>query len=117
MRVDQRLEGEGSAAAMLSAGNTGTVMAAGLIDASRIKGVHRPAICAAFPTKQRPTVVIDLGANIDPTPLQLAQFALTRAAYAKSILLRDRPRVAVPWPGSEEQKGSDLSRDACALLE
>jgi glycerol-3-phosphate acyltransferase PlsX len=117
MRVAVRLAVEGHASAMLSAGNSGAVMAAGLIDAKRIKGVQRPAIGAAFPTKQRPTVVLDLGANIDPTPMQLAQFALMGAAYAKSILLRDHPRVAVLCNGSEEKKGSDLTRDASAILE
>jgi glycerol-3-phosphate acyltransferase PlsX len=117
MRVAVRLAVEGRASAMLSAGNSGAVMAAGLIDASRIKGVQRPAIGAAFPTKQRPTVVIDLGANVDPTPPQLAQFALMGAAYAKSILGRDRPRVAVLCNGSEEKKGNDLTRDACGILE
>jgi glycerol-3-phosphate acyltransferase PlsX len=117
MRVAVRLAVEGRAVAMLSAGNSGAVMAAGLIDASRIKGVQRPAIGAAFPTKKRPAVVIDLGANVDPTGMQLAQFALMGAAYAKSILMRDQPRVAVLCNGSEEKKGSDLTREACAILE
>lgn len=117
LRVAVRLVVEGRAGAMLSAGNSGAVMAAGLIDAGRIKGVQRPAIGAVFPTKQRPTVVIDLGANIDPTALQLAQFALMGAAYAKSILGREKPRVGVLCNGSEEKKGNDLTREACAILE
>ncbi len=117
MRVAVRLVVEGRVAAMLSAGNSGAVMASGLIDARRIKGVQRPAIGAAFPTKGRPALLIDLGANIDPTPLQLAQFALMGVAYAKSILERENPNVAVLCNGSEEKKGNDLTRAASAILE
>jgi phosphate acyltransferase len=117
MRVAVRLAVEGRAAAMLSAGNSGAVMAAGLIDAGRIKSVQRPAIGAAFPTTKKPAVLIDLGANIDPSALQLAQFAVMGAAYAKAILLRDRPRVGVLCNGSEEKKGNDLTREAFAILE
>jgi glycerol-3-phosphate acyltransferase PlsX len=112
-----RLVVEGGAGAMVSAGNSGAVMAAGLIDASRIDGVQRPAIAGAFPTKRSPAVVVDLGANIDPTAVQLAQFAVMGAAYAKAILGRERPRAAILCNGSEEHKGSDLTRAAYELLE
>lgn len=112
-----RLLVEGHAGAMLSAGNSGAVMAAGLIEASRIEGVQRPAIAGVLPTRQKPTVVLDLGANVDPTPIQLAQFAVMGAAYARSILARDAPKVAILCNGSEEMKGSDLTREAFAILE
>lgn len=112
-----RLLVEGRAGAMLSAGNSGAVMAAGLIEASRIDGVQRPAIAGVLPTRQKPTVVLDLGANVDPTPIQLAQFAVMGAAYARAILGRERPKVAILCNGAEETKGSDLTRAAFSILE
>jgi phosphate acyltransferase len=114
--VAMRLVGEGKADAMLSAGNSGAAMAAGLFELGRIPGVQRPAIGSAFPTKQGPAVVLDLGANIDPTPSQLAQFAVMGDAYARSILHHEKPRVALLCNGSEEVKGSDLTRAAHDLL-
>lgn len=114
--VAARLVHEGKADAMLSAGNSGAAMAAGLIECGRISGVQRPAIGSAFPTKQQPIVILDLGANIDPTPVQLAQFAVLGEAYARSVLHRDQPRVALLTNGSEEVKGTELTRAAHEIL-
>src|SRR6185503_18429632 len=102
--VAARLVAEGKADAMVSAGNSGAAMAAGLIECGRINGVQRPAIGSAFPTKKQPIVILDLGANIDPTPVQLAQFAVLGEAYARAVLHRERPRVALLTNGSEEVK-------------
>ncbi len=108
---------EGRAKAMVSAGNSGAVMAAGLFHAGRIPGVQRPAIAAAVPSRMQPTVLLDLGANVDPTATQLAQFAVMGHAYAQTVLARPNPRVAILCNGSEEAKGNALTRGAHALLE
>lgn len=114
--VASRLVAEGRADAVVSAGNSGAAMAAGLFELGRIPGVQRPALASAFPTKQQPAVVLDLGANVEPTPIQLAQFAILGEAYARAVLHRERPRVAILTNGSEEVKGSDLTRAAHELL-
>lgn len=116
LSVAARLVAEGKADAMLSAGNSGAAMAAGLIECGRIAGVQRPAIASAFPTKKNPIVVLDLGANIDPTPVQLAQFAVLGEAYARAVLHRDKPRVCLLTNGSEEVKGTELTRAAHEIL-
>jgi glycerol-3-phosphate acyltransferase PlsX len=116
MSVAARLVAEGKADAMLSAGNSGAAMAVGLIECGRIPGVQRPAIGSAFPTKQQPIVLLDLGANIDPTPVQLAQFAILGEAYSRAVLHRSRPRVALLTNGSEEVKGTELTRAAHEIL-
>ena len=115
--VAARLVASGEARALVSAGNSGAVMGSALIDIGRIPGVQRPALAACMPTKRGPAVVVDLGANIDPTPVQLAQFAVMGEAYAKAVLERPRPRVALLANGSEEAKGTDLTRAANELLE
>lgn len=114
--VAARLVAQGRADAMVSAGNSGAAMAAGLFDLGRISGVQRPALASAFPTKKHSAVVLDLGANIDPTPAQLAQFAVLGDAYARAVLGRANPRVALLCNGSEEVKGSDLTRAAHDIL-
>jgi glycerol-3-phosphate acyltransferase PlsX len=114
--VAARVVAEGKADAMVSAGNSGAVMAAGLFEIGRLSGVQRPAIGSAFPTKRKPCVILDLGANIDPTPVQLAQFAIMGEAYARALLHRERPKVALLTNGSEEVKGSDLTRAAHEIL-
>lgn len=115
--VAARLVASGDARSLLSAGNSGAVMASALFDIGRIPGVQRPAIGAVLPTRKGKTVIVDLGANIDPTPVQLAQFAVMGEAYARVALGQSRPRVALLANGSEEQKGSDLTRAAHEILE
>lgn len=117
LRVGARLVAAGEAEALLSAGNSGAVMGAGLLEVGRLPGVERPAIASIFPTRGKPVVVLDLGANVDPTPSQMAQFAVMGAAYAETILARSRPKVALLANGSEEMKGNDLTRAAHALLQ
>ncbi|MBK8013285.1 MAG: phosphate acyltransferase PlsX [Deltaproteobacteria bacterium] len=111
-----RLVHEGKASAMVSAGNSGAVMATGLFEGGRIAGVQRPALAAAAPTKKEPVLVLDLGANTDPSPSQMAQFAIMGAAYAKTALHRPRPRVGLLTNGTEEGKGTDLTRHTDELL-
>lgn len=116
LRVGARLVAQGQAEALVSAGNSGAVMGAGLMEVGRLKGVERPALASVFPTLGEPVVVLDLGANVDPSPKQLAQFAVLGAAYAEAVLSRPRPRVALLANGSEEGKGNDLTRAAHELL-
>lgn len=116
LNVAAKLVQSGEARAVVSAGNSGAVMAAGLFHIGRIEGVQRPALAACWPTLGAPMVFLDLGANIDPTPVQLAQFALLGEVYARCVLGRARPRVGLLANGSEEGKGSDLTRAAHELL-
>jgi glycerol-3-phosphate acyltransferase PlsX len=116
VRVGARRVAAGLEDAFVSAGNSGAVMGAGLLEIGTLPGVERPALASVFPTRKHPVVVLDLGANIDPTPVQLAQFAVMGAAYAEAVLGRAAPRVAVMANGSEEVKGNDLTRATHALL-
>ena len=116
MRIAARMVKVQDARAMVSAGNSGAVMAAGLFEIGRIGGVQRPAIAASLPTRKQPTVLIDLGANIDPSPVQLAQFAIMGEAYARAVLHREKPRVGLLANGSEESKGNDLTRETHEIL-
>ncbi|MBI2378535.1 MAG: phosphate acyltransferase PlsX [Deltaproteobacteria bacterium] len=116
VRVAARLVGSGEAEALVSAGSSGAVMAAGLLEVGRIEGVERPAIAALLPTARDPVVLLDLGANVDPTAAQLAQFGLMGAAYADVALSRKRPRVAILANGTEATKGTPVTREAKELL-
>jgi glycerol-3-phosphate acyltransferase PlsX len=116
MVVGVRLVREGRAQAFVSAGNTGAVMAAGLFELRRIKGVDRPALAGVFPTRKGGTLVIDIGANADSRPEYLAQFALMGSAYMAGAFGIQRPRVGLLSNGEEETKGSTLVQTAHPLL-
>ena len=84
--VGLKLVKEEKAVAFISPGNTGAVMATSLITLGRIKGVSRPAITTVFPTSNdNPTVVLDVGANVDCKPIHLAQFAVMGSVYASVV--------------------------------
>jgi glycerol-3-phosphate acyltransferase PlsX len=106
----------GRAAAMVSAGNSGAVLAHALLVLGRLPGVDRPAIVTVFPTAAGPLTLCDAGANVDVKPAMLAQFALLGAAYDRAVNGRARPRVGLLSNGSEEGKGTELTRAAHALL-
>src|ERR687897_733257 len=84
---------EGRADAVVSAGNTGAMLAAGLLHLRRIPGVMRPAIAVPIPTKRGPSVLIDSGANADARPEHLLQFAHMGAVFSEEVLGVPRPRV------------------------
>jgi phosphate acyltransferase len=109
---------EGSAEAMVSAGNSGAVLAGGMFVLGRLSGVDRPCIGGSLPTLAGAgrAVLVDMGANVDVTPLQLVQFALLGEVYARRILAVARPSVGVVANGEEEEKGTDLTRAAAAAL-
>jgi glycerol-3-phosphate acyltransferase PlsX len=115
--VTSRLVRDGTAQGLVSAGNTGAVMATAKMVLGMVHGVHRPALASAFPTVTgNPVVVVDVGANVDCQPRMLAQFAVMGEVYSRVILKRDRPRVGLLSIGEEEQKGNDLTRAATPLL-
>jgi glycerol-3-phosphate acyltransferase PlsX len=108
---------DGEADAVVSAGNSGAMLACGLLRLGRIKGVDRPAIAGALPTMTGRSTMLDLGANVECRPLHLLQFAVlgaTFAAHARHDL--PRPRVALLSNGEEPGKGTELTRAAHELL-
>ncbi len=108
---------DGRASAMVSAGNTGAVMAGALLRMGRISGVARPAIATMIPVPgSTPTVLLDSGANAECTPAWLLQFAQMGAAYAVQRLSKPEPRVGLLSIGEEPSKGNELVREAHALL-
>ena len=117
IRVAARLVRDGTAQGLVSAGNTGAVMATAKMVQGMIPGVDRPALASAFPTlKGTPVVVVDVGANVDCSPRMLAQFAVMGEIYSRVIFRRDHPRVGLLSIGEEEHKGNELTRSATPLL-
>ncbi len=102
--------------AVVSAGNTGAMLACGLLVLGRLPGVERPGIVTTFPTKKGPCALLDMGANVDIKAQVLAQFAVMGSVYARLRNRRSRPRVGLLSNGSEEHKGTLLTREAHALL-
>jgi glycerol-3-phosphate acyltransferase PlsX len=111
--VAARLVKEGEAEAVISAGSTGAALAAAAFVIGRLKGVSRPAIASVFPTRE---VVLDVGANLDVRPLNLAQFGVMGSAVAKVFLDVEEPRVGLLNIGEEAGKGRDLEKEAHTLL-
>ena len=117
IRVAARLVRDGAADGVVSAGNTGAVMATAKLVQGMLPGVDRPALASAFPTaKGTPVVVVDVGANVDCSPRMLAQFAVMGDIYSRVIFRTHRPRVGLLSIGEEEHKGNDLTRAATPLL-
>lgn len=107
---------EGRADAVVSAGNTGAMLAAGLLHLRRIPGVMRPAIAVPIPTRRGPSVLLDAGANADGRAEHLLQFGLMGAIFAEEILELPRPDVRLLSIGEEPEKGNQLTLEAHALL-
>ncbi|MGA8029919.1 MAG: phosphate acyltransferase PlsX [Bryobacteraceae bacterium] len=117
IRVASRLVRDGIAQGLVSAGNTGAVMATAKMVQGMLPGVDRPALASAFPTLSgKPAVMIDVGANVDCTPKMLAQFAVMGNAYSRVIFRTPRPRVGLLSIGEEEHKGNTLTHEAYPLL-
>ena len=116
MRVCFDLVKSGEADAVVSAGNSGAMMACGLFVLGRLPGVERPAIVTTFPTRAGECALLDMGANVDPKPSVLAQFAVLGSVYARLLHGKSRPRVGLLSNGSEDHKGTPLTRDAHQLL-
>ncbi len=117
IHVAARLVRDSVADGVVSAGNTGAVMATAKMVQGMLPGVDRPALASAFPTvKGKPVVVVDVGANVDCSPRMLAQFAVMGDIYSRVIFRTQRPRVGLLSIGEEEHKGNDLTRAATPLL-
>ena len=106
----------GDADAVVSAGNTGAMLAAGLLELRRVPGVMRPAIAVPIPTRRGPSVLIDAGANADARAEHLLQFATMGAVFAQELLGIADPEVRLLSIGEEPEKGNQLTLEAHALL-
>ncbi len=107
----------GQAAAFVSAGNSGGVLASALFRLGRIPGIKRPALSTIYPTLEGMCFVLDVGANTDCKPEYLLQFGIMGSAYAERVLGIPNPRVGIVSTGEEEGKGSILAKEAFQLLE
>ena len=116
MRVAVARVTEGEGDAVVSAGNSGAMLACALFLMGRLPHVERPAIVTVLPTPAGPLVLCDAGANTEPKPSHLAQFGLLGAAYDRVVHGRPRPRLGLLSNGSEPGKGTPLTREAHALL-
>ena len=116
IRVAAAAVRDGRASALFSAGHTGASLMAAHAAFGRLPGVDRPALATIIPTRQRPAVLLDSGANVESRPHHLVQFAVMGVAYARVALGCAEPRVALLSIGEEETKGNDLTREAHQLL-
>ena len=117
MRVGLKMVREGRAAGFFTAGNTGAAMATAKMVLGMLSGVDRPALAQILPTVNRvPSLLLDVGANVDCDPDNLVQFAMMGHMYAKNILRIHNPRVGLLSIGEEDSKGNALTRDTLPLL-
>ncbi len=116
IRVCFDLLAKGEADAMVSAGNSGAVMAGAVLVVGRLEGVERPAIAALIPSLGGKTLLLDAGANTDCKAVHLVQFALMGEVYMRRMLGVERPRIAVLANGEEATKGTELTREAAEAL-
>ncbi len=108
----------GDVKAVVSAGNTGAMVASALFNAKMfLPGVRRPGIAAIFPSHQGPIVLIDVGANMNPKAEDLYQYAVMGAIYAETILGVPSPTIGLLNVGAEEEKGNDLTKATRALFQ
>lgn len=117
IRVASRLVREGTAQGVVSAGNTGAVMVTAKTVQGMVSGVDRPALAGVFPTlKNKPCVMVDVGANVDSSPEMLAQFAVMGELYSRVIFHVKNPRVGLLSIGEEDHKGNDLVHKTQPLM-
>jgi glycerol-3-phosphate acyltransferase PlsX len=106
----------GEADAVVSAGNTGALLTASHLKLRTLEGVDRPGLAVLLPAPENVFVLMDAGANLEPHPSNLVQYAIMGSMYSKQILGYERPRVAVLSIGTEEMKGNELTLEAHRLL-
>jgi glycerol-3-phosphate acyltransferase PlsX len=117
MRVGLRMVHEHKAAGFVTAGNTGAAMATAKMVLGTLPGVDRPALAAVLPTSTgTPSILLDVGANVDCKAQNMEQFAVMGEMYARHVLKIERPRVGLLSIGEEEGKGNDLTREAFPRL-
>jgi glycerol-3-phosphate acyltransferase PlsX len=116
MRVAINLVKTGEAHACVSAGNTGALMATARFVLKMLPGIERPAIASVLPTMHGSTYMLDLGANVDCTPLQLLQFGVMGASLSAALGHKERPSIGLLNIGEEDIKGNEVVRQAGDLL-
>lgn len=116
MRLAIEAVKEGRAGSVVSAGNTGALMALSKMILKTLPGIDRPAIASIFPTMSGPTVMLDLGANLECDADVLVQFALLGAVYARVVMGIETPSVGLLNVGTEEMKGHEEVRTAAGIL-
>nr|WP_279343112.1 phosphate acyltransferase PlsX [Geothrix paludis] len=117
IRIAAQLVREGRAHGVVSMGHTGAAMVASSLVIGKLEGVDRPALASVMPNmKGGPTVLLDVGANVDCRAEHIAQFAVMGSVYAEEVLGLERPRVGILSVGEEDGKGTDVTKDASAML-
>lgn len=116
MRVGIDLVKSGTAQAVVSAGNTGALMAIGKVVLRTIPGIARPAIATTIPTRRGKTLMLDLGANVDCDAAHLFQFAIMGEVMSRLVLHVERPSIGLLNIGEEEIKGNEVVKEAGQLL-
>ena len=116
IRVAADVVAQGRADALVSAGHTGAAVMAAHGAFGMLRGVDRPALAATIPTRQRPAVLLDVGASVECRPQHLLQFAVMGGVYARVGLDIESPRIGLLSIGEEETKGNELTREAHQLL-
>jgi glycerol-3-phosphate acyltransferase PlsX len=117
MRVGLKLVRDGKAQGFFTAGNTGAVMVTAKMVLGQLSGINRPALATALPTTSgKPTLLLDVGANVDCDAENLVQFAVMGSMYARDVLKVASPRVGLLSIGEEDSKGNMLTRDTLPLL-
>ena len=116
IKIAAELVARGEAAALFSAGHTGATVMAAHGAFGMVAGVDRPALAATIPTRDRPAVLLDVGASVECRPQHLLQFAVMGTVYARVAFDIEHPRVALLSIGEEETKGNELTREAHRLL-
>ncbi len=108
---------EKRAGAVVSTGNTGAVLAGGMLRIGRIPGIERPALAPILPGAKKPFMLIDSGANVDCQPKYLVQFGLMGSVYMRSVMGVERPMVGLVNIGTEAEKGNKLTKEAYQLMQ
>ena len=116
MGISLKYLGEKKANALVSAGNTGALMAMSKLQLRMLEGISRPAIASTFPHQKGEFILLDLGANTDCTTENLMQFAIMGTEFAKVVLGRDDPKIAILNIGTEQDKGKSYINNAANLL-
>ena len=117
INVGVQLLKERAVDAFVSAGNTGAVVSASTLLVGLLPGIERPGIAIVLPGVKGDTLLIDVGANIDPRPLHLVQYALMGEAYVRYVIGKARPTVGLLNVGEEATKGTDFTKETYGMLE
>lgn len=107
---------DGSADAFFSAGNTGAVVCASTLTLGTLTGIERPGIAILVPTLRDISLIIDVGANINPKPVHLLQYGIMADAYFRYIFKKEDPKIGLLSIGEEESKGTDFVKETHALI-